>query len=433
MSDTLADNATVSDVTAPAVADPSPAPVESAPAADVQSAPDFSFNDADYNQLFGLEPEVKETPVAEQSAPTTEPDVKAPDQPATRQGEEPVATPEPEAPKAEESDKDAKDGQFAPNEKLNWDTAPKHFREEHKTLKEAFMTLAEGHPQVQYLQDPSAFATWMKETSPTSYTEVGKLLATESAASHPKEWAEYLYEKNPDILAEIVTGKEGMTADKLKAELSLLSDEDEPDVQALIEKQKATAAETKKEETPQEKQVRELLEKEAAREYQEAFQQVSGPIESAVNELVSQAGLEADFKALQQQDFTKLSEDDQFKFVVNQGIPHWIEQRIQADPRLASMQARMEHFLAVKDEKGNPKKPDVQSAMNLLHPLRIAVTNFTNEYLAAMTGKRAQAKQAEVAPPTQPPPAPPQVKSAGAGQQAFTAPPTGEIDWSGSM
>jgi hypothetical protein len=389
--------------------------------------------DPDYDKIFGLEPEVKETPVSDPNTPdVAEPTAPATDPPVTRQDTEVETPQEPkvedaEAPKAEEPKKDT---QSDLEEKLNFDSAPEHFRTAFRELKENHLRLIESHPEAQYLQDPEKFRDWMKETSPTSYQQVGQMLVSESVQAHPKEWADYLLQTNPDTIAEALSGREGMTMDKLKGVLELYDPEtDDEDIAAGSDKQKAQAQPP---ETPEQKKIRELLEREEQREFTQATQQVTQPIVSEVNQLVSQAGLDVDLDVLQGQDFTKLDEDTQFKVFVNTMMPAWIDQRIEQNPQIAAMQARMEYFLSNKDEKGQPKKVDVESARKLMHPMKIAVTNFVNEFLGVATTRRAQAKQKDTAPPNQTPP-PPQVRSAGASQGVPPVPTGGNLDWSGDM
>lgn len=435
----------MSDIDTPisdASVDSSPAPmsdaaaVEAVPAPDANPQPgsdapegDFSFDDADYDKIFGLEPE--------EAPPVQTPDVpEATDQPAPRQGDQPIETEaapeEVETPAAEEASesKDAVDGQFKADEKLDFTTAPKEFRETYEQLKSAFVALAETHPQVQYVQDPAAFQNWMKETSPTSYNEIGKLLATESAEAHPREWADYLAQTNPDLLAQVVTGREDMTADRLKAELAWLGEDDESFIQQKMEEQK-NAAETSKEtkapveETPEQARIRQILEREEQQERHQVTQTVLEPINIAVNSLVSQAGLEVNLQELEGKDISQLDEETQFRYLVNQMLPVYIGMEAERDPKIQAMQARLEAFI---------EKKDVQSARSLQHPAQIFATNKAAEFLAIMTGRRARTKQQETTPPNTTPPKP-QVKSAGASTNGFQQPvPTGgEIDWSADM
>lgn len=384
------------------------------------STPDVTstdvFADNDFSAAFGLEPEVK---TADEPAPEVIEDTDPPaDPPGTEVEPGKEAEAEVEKPEAKAN---ADKPEFALNEKLNWDDDKVPFRKEFQNLKAAYLKQLESSPEAQYLNSPQEFAKWMKETSPTSFNEVGGILATESATSHPKEWIEFLANNNPDLMAEIVSGREGMTAERLKAELSVILDDDDEDVQAALEKAKAAGAENvKPEETPEQKEIREWREERQAQEYQKVVGEVFQPIEEAVDSLVSQAGLEIKESDYKGKNFDSLDEDTKFKVMVNELIPLWIDLRVKQDPKLVSMQSRLEGFLS---------KKDLTSAKALQHPAQIAATNFVSEFLEIVTGYRAKTKQSETTSPAKTKP-PAQVRSAGANGNGSV--PTGaptKADW----
>lgn len=384
-----------------------------------------------FDKEFGLEPEA---PVADPKTPAAEVVTDPPAvQPGTevKPGEE-VAKPEgdktPEEKAAEAADK-PKD-QFTENEKLNWDDDKVPFREEFKNLKQAYLAALETDVTAQFVNEPQKFADWMKETSPTSFNEVGAMLATESANSHPKEWVEYLAKNHPDLIAQAASGREDITAERLKAELSVILDEDDPDVKAALERSTAAPEAEKPAETEEQKRVKEILARDEQQESARVTSEVFQPIETAVNNLVAEAGLEIDRSAYMDKNFDELDEDTQFKAVVNEMIPMYIEHRVSKDPRLVAMQGRLEGFLATKDANGNPKKPDLKSAKTLQHPIQIAATNFTSDFLRIITGAKAKSKLADTKSPANEPP-PPMVKGAGAaggGADDLNRPNTPE-DW----
>lgn len=405
MSDELADSAPSGDFTPDVSADSSPA--DAGVNTDV-------FADNDFSTEFGLEPEIK---TGDEPSP---PDVtEVTDPPVTHHDAE--VTPQAEAKTEGEKPEDKADAekQFALNEKLNWEDDKVPFRKEFQNLKAAYMKQLESSPEAQYLNSPQEFAKWMKETSPTSFNEVGGILATESANSHPKEWIEYLAKENADVMAQILSGRPDITAERLKAELSILLDDDDPDVQEALEKARAEAPTDKPTETPEQKEIREWREQRQVEEYKQVVGEVFQPIEEAVDGLISQAGLEIKQSDYQGKNFDSLDEDTKFKVMVNELIPLWIDYRVQQDPKLVSMQSRLEGFLS---------KKDVTSAKALQHPAQIAATNFVNEFLEIVTGHRAKSKQSETESPAKTKP-PAVVRSAGAQSNGVpTGSPTKE-DW----
>lgn len=384
------------------------------------------FAGLDTDSIFGLE---KEPASSDDTADVT----TAPDQPAPRQGES-IATEDPDSSTEGQGDttQTKDDTGFKFNEKLNWENgntgSQVPFREEFKALKEEYQRILASSPESQFISSPQDFAAWMKEKSPTSYNQVGALLATESATSHPEQWIDFFLEdaSNADLIAKKISGRDDMTAERLRAELEVVLDEDDPDVKAVMERRQAEAkaAETgKPEETPEQKRIRELLEKEERREMAEFRSQVFGPVEKAVNGLISQAGLEIDDSVLDGKSPKDLDPETRFKVLVNDLMPTYIGRRADADPVLKNMQARLAEF---------EKAKDITSALAMQHAIKIAVTNIASEFLEIITAKRAQAKAEEDIPPTNGSP-PPIVRSAGASTSpAAAASPAGPLsddDW----
>jgi hypothetical protein len=404
---------------------PDTSQTSAAPAADVSvSAPSTdTFASLDVEGIFGI-------PKSDGQVSEPDPDVnKVADPPAPHQSENVAekqstekAAEQPASPDASQTDSQSETGKFQESDKINWDSAPEQFRNQYQELKKFAENLANSSVEGQYLTQPSEFAKWMKETSPTAYNEVGGLLATESAQAHPDKWIDFLASDpaNADKMAEKISGREGMTMDRLQAELAVILDDDDPDVQAAMEAQKATKATAQKApETPEQKRVRELLERDDRQREQEQMSQVFGPIEKEVNSLISEAGLEVDLDAAKDKSFDSLDRDTQFKVMFNTLAPFWIEQRVQSDPKLANMQARLQEFL---------KQGDVKSALNLQHPAKIAVTNAMRELLGLFTEQRAKAVNAADLPPTTDTP-PPTVRGAGVGAIANGNAPVTESDW----
>jgi hypothetical protein len=379
----------------------------------VASTPDVStpspdpFAGLDVEGMFGL----KSSGQDEQPTPDV---TKVADPPAPHQSENVAekqstekAAEQPASPDVSQTDSQSEAGKFQENDKIDWKSAPEQFRNQYTELKKFADTLAASSVEGQYLTEPDKFAEWMKETSPTSYNEIGGLLATESAQAHPDKWIDFLATDpaNADRMAEKISGREGMTVERLKAELSVILDDDDPDVQAAIEAQKQQKP-AQPVETQEQKRIRELLARDEQQQEQERVSQVFDPIEKEVNSLISEAGLEVDLDAIKGKSYADLDGETKFKVMVNQMMPHLIEQGVQSDPRLANIQARINEFL---------KKGDVKSALNLQHPAKIAVTNIVREALEVFTGQQAKAAQAKTLPPATDTP-PPIVKGAGAAQ-----------------
>jgi hypothetical protein len=382
---------------------------DAAPAGDM-------FADNNFDTEFGLEPE----PAPDQPAPDA-PVVTDP--PVPRQDAE-VTTEEPPPAVAEPAEAEPKDESAqTPDEKLNWDTAPKAFRDSYDALKKDYLARAETDVANTYLSAPTEFAKWMKDQSPTSYQEVGTLLATESAETNPKAWLEYFAAEQPDLLAQIATGitdvdtdgKPLMTMERLKAELDEVYDDDE--IAAIIERNKANAPKAVAE-TAEQKEVREWREERERTQITAIQSEVFQPIEQEIDTLVSTAGLEIKESDYKGKKFSEMDAETQFKFAVNQMLPMWIDLRIKQDPKLVSMQARLEDFIGKKDKT---------SAAALSHPAKIAATNFASEFISLMTGKRAEAAKAETESPTTTKPKP-HVASAGNGNGAVPA-LNGAPDW----
>ncbi|MBS1793666.1 MAG: hypothetical protein JSS81_07425 [Acidobacteria bacterium] len=365
-------------------------PIDSFSASEA-SAPDFSFGDADYDTIFNLPPETGQSDGAsdDKEAPASE---TVTDPPGTHQAAE-VLNKEEEAPadsSSAKTDTPAKPDGLRFNEKLNWDDDKVPFRAEYKALKAEYLALKDADPMSNYVNNPSEFAGILKETSPTSYAELGTRLATESAEANPRGWIDYFLETQPDLLAEMVSGRQGMTASRLKAELEFVLDDD-----AVPEKEEPLPAS----ETAEQKEIRELKEWKAKQDAEAHARQLEGvrnavftPIHEAVDVLVSGAGLGIDPAALQGKDFAALDDDTKFKMVVNELMPVYVANRIQSDEKLRSLEARLTEFIEKGDEK---------SAKALLHPAKIAVTNFASEFLSIMTGQKAKTVKAETRVPDQ--------------------------------
>jgi hypothetical protein len=387
---------------------PSATEAPSGPSTTETGAPEAdAFAGLDVEKIFGLPKENgQSTEVA--------PDVKATDPPVSRQDDQPVETHSGDAAVTAEpaqTDKNAQDDSgFKPNEKLNWDDDKVPFRNEYNVLKQAYTELLGNSMEGQFINSPADFVQNLKEKSPTSYNQVGAMLATESATSHPEQWVDFLLQEpqNADLIAQKITGRDDMTVDRLKAELEVLIDDDDPDVKAVMERQKTEAeskAQTKAPETPEQKRIRELLEKEDQREAAEFRSQVFGPVENAVDQLISQAGLEIKDGALDGKSLKDLDPETKFKALVNDMIPVYIGQRANTDPQLKNMQARLQDFIDAKD---------IKSALNMQHAIKIAVTNIAGEFLEIITAQRAKARTADDLPPSGDNP-PPIVRGAGAG------------------
>lgn len=379
-------------------------------------------SDDSFNEIFGLRDEEPADP-APDVPPVTDP-------PADRQSEQVTTETAEETPAEPTAEPDADTSNQKPafefNEKLNWESegAPKQFREEFKALKQAYSDLANSSVEMTYLADPASFRKWMEETSPTSFQEVGTQIATESANANPQAWIEYFVANQPDMVAEMLTGKPGLTRDRLQAELEIMLDDDDPEVKDALERQKALAQPeaAPAQETPEQKEIREFREERQRQQYQALTNEVFGPIENAINSLVSEAELEVDLNAIKEKDFASLDDDTKFRVAVNQFIPYWIDQRAQQDPRLLSLQNRVEEAL---------KKGDKATALNLQHHMKIAATNFASEALAILTGKRAESRKAITQSPAKDKP-PVQVRSTAAAGVAASAAGNGAgkgIDW----
>lgn len=387
-----------------------------------------SLADTNFDDLFGLSPELKETKVAEDIPTKTDPDVqKVADPPAPRQSVE-VETKgdaKGEEPDADATTKTQNEGREF-NERLDWQSAPAQFRSEFEALKNDFLKLAKESPATTFVSNPVEFTEWMKETSPTAYTEIGGMLATESAQQYPKEWIEYFAQNNPDELAQIVSGRDGMTLDRLQAELSYILDDDNEEILAVQERQKAaleSSADAKAVETPEQREIREWREEREAQKRAAVVGEVFQPIESAVDNLVSEAGLEISLADYKTKDFAKLEPEVQFKVAVNELLPMWIGLRAKQNPELVAMQERLNQFI----ERG-----DTQSAKALQHPLKIAATNFAGEFLSVLTHFRANAQKSATEVPAKGAPNP-VVKAAGAGADLSRDVLSESIDWSGTL
>lgn len=393
MSDEL--DVTAESSTADVTAEPSPAP--------------------DFEAMFGLEPEPATEPAPKVAEEVTLDDPEVADPPVPHQEEEVKDAPPEEAPAEEDS-------AFKFNEKLNWDDGPesqKQFRAEYKALKQEYLRNLENSVESQFINNPQDFAKWMEEASPTSFNELGALLTTRSAQEAPQAWVDYLLANNPDLLAEKVSGREGMTLERLKGELSFVLDEDDEAVQAALDKFKVPDEAAKTEETPEQKEIREWRQERAQAKHQEVVNEVFQPIENAVNDLVSQAGLEIKPADYQGKKFEDLDEETRFKVLVNDVvIPNAIEYYVQNDPKLVSMQKRLQDFIA---------QGDVTSAKALQHQAQIVATNAVAATLEALTGQRAKAKTADTLPPVKEPPKT-MVKGAGAAASLPTGMPTAD-DW----
>lgn len=423
MSDIAADVGTA-DVTG---TDVSTTDVSVSPDSGSNTAPDAGtdiFADANFDKAFGLEPEGEPQEPATDVSKDSEPPVSRQD--AKVENTEPKAEGE-EAPKADEPTDSPK--QDAPqsdpakeSDKLDWSTAPKDFRETHENLKKEFMRLAESSAESRFLTEPTEFAKWMSETSPTSYKEIGSIIATEAANANPQGWIDFFRENHGDLLAKAITGREGMTLDRLQAELSILSDDDDADINAQVEKIKGEREKGKEpDETPDQKRVREILERDERERKDRVRGEVMHPIEQAVDGLVSQAGFEVKPADIQGKKFADLDADTQFKVAVNRLMPIWISMRMQEDPKLVAMQSQLEKFL---------ENEDATSAKGLMHPAQIAVTNFAGELISLLSQAKAKAVKSETEPPTTDEPQK-FVKTASA-QSNFSR-DDGKIDWSGSM
>lgn len=423
MSDELANAAAAGDAGAVSTdAAPTPSAADASQASPANESTDL-YGGEDYSGKFGLEPETSDepAPIADPMAlggPATPPpdDVNtAADTPVPHQDEKTVTTPQTD-----------QDDAAATESKLNWDDkgAPKQFREEFKALTKAYQeaTNPENNWQSAYLTDkPEDFVKRLAETSPTAYNEVGSLIATESAKANPAGWLAFFATENPEVamkdgtkvqfndyIAQAISGKPGMMAERLKAELAVLDAEDEDDVQAAMEKSKP--ADAKPEETPEQKQLRDFLTERKQNQLAEVQREVFSPIESSVDALISDAGLEIK-DDVWQQDFSKLDEDTQYRRVINELIPVYIDMRIKDNPAYVNLQNRLDTFLKAGDRAG---------AQGLQHQAKIIATNAAGEFLSLVTGYKARSKQSDNQAPVQQAPKP-HVSTGGQSSAAITA------------
>ncbi len=167
--------------------------------------------------------------------------------------------------------------------------------------------------------------------------------------------------------------------------------------------------------------MREILERDEHQQVTAIQREVFQPIEQEIDALVSEAGLEIKESDYKGKDFATLDGDTQFKVMVNEFISMWIDYRAQRDPKMASLQARLEDLITKKDKT---------AAASLAHPAKIFATNCANEVLSTLTRVRASAVKSETDIPTPAPP-PPRVASAGNGNGLAPA-NDGPIDWSGA-
>jgi hypothetical protein len=325
----------------------------------------------------------------------TDPPVARPDAEVTQETADAAAQPE-------------KTDDTQGSDKLNWETAPEKFRGEYKELKQKYLESQENDLGNKFLSSPPEFQEWMKTASPTSYREIGELMATESAQAYPEKWLEYLIAEHPDMVAQMATGRDGLTLERLKAEQEYLLDDDNDNIAAIEERRKTDLAKTAKpEETPDQKRVREIIERDEQRETQAITAEVFSPIEEEIDGLVAAAGLEIKEADYAGKKFHELDDDTKFKVMANQLLPVWIDLRVKENPQLVNIQTRLSQFIKDKDKT---------SALSLMHGAKIAAANFADEFLELVTGQKAKRAQSDTASPTADPP-PPIVKGNGSAAQ----------------
>lgn len=375
--------------------------VMDAPTAETPAEPQSDtdlFADIDFNEAFGLPAE--DAPGQTADTPLDVPVVTEP--PVPRQDvelkkEEAVDAAVPVLPKDDTKETG-----------LNWETAPKEFRKQYDALKAEYLAKTENDLGAKYLSNPTEFQKWMQEASPTSYREIGQLVATESAQKHPEQWLEYFLNEQPDLVAQIVTGEKGLTMEKLKAERELLLDGDADNLAAIEERRKAESAKTAPaEKTPEQKRIDAILARDEQREVGAITTEVFSPIEEEIDGLVSAAGLEIKESDYKGKNFADLDEDTKFKMVVNELLPVWIDMRVKQNPAHVNMQKRLTEFIEAKDKT---------SALGMQHAAKILASNYASEFLEVVTGHKAKKAQSETASPTKELP-PPIVKSTGNGHQ----------------
>lgn len=253
-------------------------------------------------------------------------------------------------------------------EKANWDDegAPQRFRQEYKQLKQAYLELLDSNPAHTLLENPDKFLEWMGSTSPTATQEVASKIVSASLDAYPEQWVAALAEKHPQVLAKFVSDGKISSLDKLKEELEWVDPEEPQDAaDAETKTQQAAAKEKEAQTTPP------------------SFdplstplgQQLLSPIVQTVDSLVAEAGYEIDPKQFEGKKFDELPQDLKRKLVVNQLVPMWVEHRISNTPQTKNLENRIKAFIAAGDET---------SAKALLHPAKVAITQFVEELLSIL-------------------------------------------------
>lgn len=162
---------------------------------------------------------VQDAPVAADTPASSSEDAALP------QTEEVTGTPAPQAEtvveteqptaQAEENQQPAPETQEAdtqPDEKLNWESAPKAFRESYEAVKTRALELEANSLQNLFLTDEQKFLETVNDISPSQFEKTARALVQVGIEQHPADFANYLAQVAPDAAIAAIIGIDGVTA-----------------------------------------------------------------------------------------------------------------------------------------------------------------------------------------------------------------------------
>ncbi len=332
------------------------------------------------------------SPAPSEPASSDEPAVVAPE--VTEDGDKPEKA---ETPPVEES-QEPPPAPITDAELLNWDSAPKNFREKFDEYKKENLELRQNSLQEKFLTDSDEFLKELSELSTHQYQTTTQQIVKSAIDALPNEFAEYmaqvapdaiaksLSDLSPDLLAEQLFGK-GTTAAMAKRIMTQVKDQDlveylndndsnsapEPDVRQA--KQKEPEAKSM---TPEE--IESLVQQRIAdagrpQKVEKLRQDTYGEIMKPVEALIAEAGLApTDSDTPQEREYkawvTETIGKDVFEYLVD-------------NEKNSARAKQMDVFMESLDEA---------AVKRLASTAKILAEEFAGKRIEMLTMQRAKAK-----------------------------------------
>jgi hypothetical protein len=280
----------------------------------------------------------------------------------------------------------------------------KELRNAYKAQKTQLTELQSKSLENDFLLDIGAFTSKIKDLSQSQYDSMVNTLATNSATSNPQGWMNFFKETNADLMAQTLTGDASMTASRLESELAILKDPGLDLTAWGIEKPTTQEKQIDTEKVEMQKRLQLIEDGQRQQAVNVLESELYGTIVDPVNELVKQAGLEAEA--------SDSESDKAYKELANTIIGDYIAAQLERDPVIKGVTAKTKEFV---------NKLDKNAAMQVSRALQVYAENQASKVIELLTNKRAEQGLSKTQPKVVNPP-PLAVNAVGAGASTPSAP-----------